>query len=102
MNCVENASALELNTLSLGWAVQKSLSFGVKSRGEAILCGHGRKRLSCNGWAEPVSMSIQPCLSLKVVRVDGLVLEFRLQGFGRRDSTGRVYLFKTSRVICIL
>ena len=37
VNCVEIASVLELNTLSLGWAVHNSLNSGVKSRGMAIL-----------------------------------------------------------------
>ena len=37
VNCEENASVLEPNTLSLGWAVKNFWISGIKSRGEAIV-----------------------------------------------------------------
>ena len=84
---------------SLGWAVQKSWSCGAMSRGEAILLlwpGHGCKRLSCNGWAEPDNESIQPwycCLSSEVVGVDEVVFGILLQGLVKQgDSAGRACL----------
>ena len=49
------------------------------------------ERLSCNGWAVPDNVSIQPwycCLSLKVVGVGS----FLLRVLGQGDSAGRVCL----------
>jgi len=49
------------------------------------------ERLSCNGWAEPDNVSIQPwycCLSLKVVGVG----RFLLRVLGQGDAAGRVCL----------
>ena len=56
-----------------------------------LRAGRGCKRLSCNGWAEPNNVSIQPwycCLSSKVVEVDEVVLGFLLRGLRQGDSAG--------------
>ena len=53
--------------------------------------GHGHEKLSCNGWAEPDRVSIQPwycCLSLRVVGV-GEVSVARLRQFASLERGAR-------------
>jgi len=77
--------------VSLGWAVQKSWSSGVKSRGKPFFLlwpRHGCERLSCNGWAEPNNASIQPWFVLLPVIENRGSRWSSLWNFGARFWTG--------------